>query len=338
MEADLVAHGGETMAGSFVHTLVLTDIASGWTECIPLLVREANLIVEALERLRLTLPFALCGIDTDNGSEFINDALFTFCTQHGIAFTRSRPYRKNDQAWVEQKNGSVVRRLVGYGRLEGMVAGEALNRLYSASRLFVNFFQPSFTLATKERIGARVRKQYHAPETPCARLLNAAATSEPMKNRLRAILATLDPLRLLDEIRMVQHHLAGLASGEPVHVLSHRDADLDAFLKSLAGAWRDGEVRRTHRQGPKPLRHWRTRTDPFETAWPRVVTWLELEPDRSAKELLARLREEQPGAFSDGQLRTLQRRVKEWRRLAARRLLFAVPLAPVSHDVAVTQH
>jgi hypothetical protein len=123
VEADLVVHCGESMAGSFASTLVLTDIASGWTECLALLVREGSLVVEALERLRVTLPFALRGIDTDNGSEFINELLITFCADHGIEFTRSRPYRKNDQAWVEQKNGSVVRRLVGYGRLEGLVDG-----------------------------------------------------------------------------------------------------------------------------------------------------------------------------------------------------------------------
>ena len=154
--------------------------------------------------------------------------------QHGVEFTRSRPYRKNDQAWVEQKNGSVVRRLVGYGRSEGIAAGEALSRLYSASRLFVNLFQPSFTLAEKKRVGARGSKRYHAPETPCARLLASPAIPEPMKERLRAVLATLDPLRLLDEIRTVQHHLAGLAAGERLHELPHRDADLDRFSKSLA--------------------------------------------------------------------------------------------------------
>jgi len=255
VEADLVAHCGDTMAGSFAHTLVLTDIASGWTECVALLVRESCLIVDALEHLRVALPFALRGIDTDNGGEFMNDMLFAFCSQRGIAFTRSRPYHKNDQAWVEEKNGSVVRRLVGYGRLEGIAAGAALARLYSASRLFVNFFQPSFKLAEKTRIGVKVRKRYHAPETPCARLLASDAIEEPMKDRLRAVLATLDPLRLLDEIRTVQHHLAALASGEQVHVLPHRDADLDRFLKSLANAWRDGEVRPTHRTGPKPPRH-----------------------------------------------------------------------------------
>jgi len=334
VEADLVAHSGESMAGSFAHSLVLTDIASGWTECVALLVREGSLIVDALERLHRTMPFPLRGIDTDNGSEFINDALVTFCQRHSIEFTRSRPYRKNDQAWIEQKNGAVVRRLVGYGRLEGVAAGEALARLYSAARLFVNFFQPSFKLAEKTRIGGRVSKKYHAPETPCARLLASPTIEEPMKDRLRAVLATLDPLQLLDEIRTVQHHLTGLVSGDCVHVLPHRNADLDRFLKSLAHAWRDGEIRPTHRTGPKPPRHWRTRRDPFEMTWPRVVTWLETEPDRTAKALFERLRAEHAADFKAGQLRTLQRRVKEWRRLAARRLVFAEPVR--SRDAVVS--
>jgi len=220
--------------------------------------------------------------------------------------------------------------------LEGVAAGEALARLYSASRLFVNFFQPSFKLASKERIGPHVRKRYFAPETPCARLLASSSIAESTKDRLRAVLATLDPLRLLDEIRTVQHHVAGLAAGERVHVLPHRDADLERFLNSLAHAWRAGEIRPTHRKGPKPARHWRTRKDPFEAAWPRVVTWLETEPDRTAKELFIRLRGEQPGVFTGGQLRTLQRRVKEWRALAARRLVFTEPLAELSAHVVAT--
>lgn len=323
VEADLVAHCGESMSGSFAHTFVLTDIASGWTECIALLVRDAGLVVDALEHVYQLLPFRLRGVDTDNGGEFISDALTTFCGHHAIEFTRSRPYQKNDQAWVEQKNGSVVRRLVGYGRLEGIAATQALGRLYSASRLFVNFFQPSFKLLEKQRVGAHVRKRYAAPETPCARLLASDSIDASMKDRLRAVLATLDPLRLLDEIRTVQHHLSGLAKGEVLHVLPHRDADLDAFLKSLASAWRDGEIRPTHRTGPRPPRHWRTRKDPFEVTWPRVVAWLEAEPDRTAKELFERLRNEPTADVRDGQLRTLQRRIKEWRRLAARRLLFA---------------
>jgi hypothetical protein len=139
LEIDLVAHCGDRLTGSFSNTLVLTDIATGWTECVPLLVRESTLVVDSLERLRGAMPFALRGIDSDNGGEFINATLVAYCSQHGIEFTRSRPHRKNDQAWVEQKNGAVVRRLVGYGRLEGVAAVEALSRLYAASRLFLNF-------------------------------------------------------------------------------------------------------------------------------------------------------------------------------------------------------
>jgi len=324
MEGDLVAHGGESVAGSFAHTLVLTDIASGWTECVALAVREGSLVVEALERLRTTMPFPLRGFDTDNGGEFINEAVLAYCTEAGVEFTRSRPYRKNDQAWVEQKNGSVVRRLVGYRRLEGIAATEALSRLYAASRLFVNFFQPSFKLAEKKRVGAYVSKRYYSPETPCARLLKADTVPEGMKERLRAVAITLDPLRLLDEIRTVQHQLAGIAAGETLHMVPHRDAELDQFLKSLATAWHEGEVRPTHRSQPKPRRDWRTRKDPFEAVWPRMLLWLQDEPDRTGKELLDRLQSEHPGDFLDGQVRTLQRRLKLWRRAAAQKLVFTV--------------
>jgi hypothetical protein len=322
MEGDLVLHCGDRMAGSFASTLVVTDIASGWTECVALAVREGTLVVDALDRLVDAMPFPLLGIDTDNGTEFVNEVMVAFCADRGIELTRSRPYRKNDQAWVEQKNGSVVRRLVGYGRLEGIAGAEALARLYGASRLFVNFFQPSFKLLDKRRLGSRVSKRYRAPETPCSRLLSSDAVDEGAKQRLRAALITLDPLRLLDEIRTVQDHLARLIDGQRLQPLPHRDADLDRFLQSLATAWKDGEVRPTHRSDPKPRRYWRTRKDPFEGVWAEVLLWLESEPDRTAKELFERLQAEHPGVFRDGQLRTLQRRVKEWRRAAARRLVF----------------
>ena len=117
----------------------------------------------------------------------MNETVAAYCHTHGIPCTRSHPYHKNDQAWVEQKNGAVVRRLVGYRRLEGLAAAAALSRLYAASRLFVNFFQPSFKLASKTRAGAKVRKTYHAPETPYARLLVSAAVPDVMKDRLRAV-------------------------------------------------------------------------------------------------------------------------------------------------------
>ena len=199
MEADLVSHGGDSAAGSFVHTLTLTDVASGWTECVALVVRDGALVAAALEHLRTSMPFPLRGFDTDNGGEFMNETVAAYCRLHEIPCTWSRPYHKNDQAWVEQKNGSVVRRLVGYRRLEGLAAAEALSRLYAASRLFVNFFQPSFKLASKIRTGAKVRKTYHAPETPYTKLLASVAISTEMKERLRAVAEQLDPLRLLEE-------------------------------------------------------------------------------------------------------------------------------------------
>lgn len=144
--------------GSFVQTLVLTDIATGWTECAPLLVREQRLLSTVLTELRKLLPFALQGLDTDNDSVFMNETLKEYCEQAGIVFTRCRPYRKNDQAFVEQKNGAVVRLMVGYRRFEGLEAAVLLAQLYRSARLFVNFFQPSFKLIRKERDGARVRK------------------------------------------------------------------------------------------------------------------------------------------------------------------------------------
>ena len=325
MEADLVSHGGESAAGSFVHTLTLTDVASGWTECVALVVRDGALVVAALEHLRTSMPFPLRGLDTDNGGEFMNETVAVYCQLQGIPCTRSRPYHKNDQAWVEQKNGSVVRRLAGYRRLEGLAAAEALSRLYAASRLFVNFFQPSFKLSSKIRLGAKFRKTYHPPETPYARLLACAAISEEMKERLRAVALQLDPLRLLEEIRSVQHHLAALAAGETSHVAVRHDGNLEGFLRSLASAWQHGEVRATHRREPRPTRDWRTRMDPFERVWPCVRAWLEAEPDRVGKELFVRLQGELPGVFPDGQLRTFQRRVREWRQAAARQLVFASP-------------
>ena len=325
LEADLVCHGGESAAGSFVHTLTLTDVASGWTECVALVVRDGALVVAALEQLRMNMPFPLRGFDTDNGGEFLNETVAAYCHAHGIPCTRSRPYHKNDQAWVEQKNGSVVRRLVGYRRLEGLAAAAALARLYAASRLFVNFFQPSFKLASKTRIGAKIHKTYHAPETPYAKLLALATVSDEMKERLRAVAVQLDPLRLLEEIRSVQHHLAALAAGQSSHVAPSHDGSLDRFLAGLATAWQHGEVRATHRLAPRPARDWRTRKDPFEAVWPSVRGWLEAEPDRIGSDLFARLQHERPGVFPDAQLRTFQRRVREWRQAAARQLVFASP-------------
>ena len=259
-----------------------------------------------------------CGIDSDNDSAFINETLQGYCQEQQIEFTRSRPYQKNDQAWIEQKNGSVIRRFVGYRRFSGLIAGQCLARLYEMVRLYVNYFQPSFKLRSKTREGAKVKKQYHKPATPCERLLAHASVSTAAKEALRAELAPLDPLELLHQIREGQSALAALGSGD----LSHgpERESLEEFLAKLPELWRAGEVRPTHRSAPSSPRSWRTRKDPFEEVWPEILLWLQADPDSTAKSLMERLQREYPGRFPDGQLRTLQRRVGEWRHVMAKTL------------------
>jgi hypothetical protein len=251
MEMDLVAHCGEVNRGSYIHSLVLTHIATGWTEAVPIVVREGSLVVETLERVRVGLPFALRALDVDNGTEFVNETLIQYCLSRGIELTRSRPYRKNDQAWIEQKNGAVVRKLLGYRRFAGIAAARAIMRLYAASRLFVNFFQPSFKLATKHRNGARVSKRYHPPLTPCERLLQSEIP-EVAKIHQRSVAASLDPLKLLEEIRAVRAYLIALADGETPPITMPEAPDLAGFIAGLSSAWRAGEIRPTFSVEGKP--------------------------------------------------------------------------------------
>jgi len=165
-EADLVAHCGQSTEGAYLNTLVLTDIATGWVECLPLLFRSRHAVIESLDYIRKILPFPLIGLDTDNGSEFINAELLAYCEREKITFTRGRAYKKNDQCYVEQKNGVVVRQLVGYDRFEGEGAFLQLRELYRAVRLYVNFFQPSMKLHEKHRNGARIQKIYYPAKPP----------------------------------------------------------------------------------------------------------------------------------------------------------------------------
>ena len=187
LEIDMVEHcGGPKTDGDYVHTLTLTDIASGWTECVAMRVRDQMLVIEAFEKVSADLPFAMLGVDSDNDSTFMSQAVFDYCKGRSLEQTRSRAYKKNDQAWVEQKNGAVVRRLVGYGRLSGRVATNALAQLYESSRLYINFFQPSFKLKSKTRDGARVHKIYFAPATPCERLVAHSGVAPATKDKLTA--------------------------------------------------------------------------------------------------------------------------------------------------------
>jgi hypothetical protein len=332
-EADFVAHCGGTMSGRFVHSLVMTDIASGWTECLPVLVREQTVVVEALSAIRSMLPFPCHGVDTDNDSAFLNQTFIDYCRETGVEFTRSRAYHKNDQAWIEQKNGAIVRRLVGYGRIEGVEGTQALQRLYEASRLYVNFFQPSFKLKSKTREGARIIKKYHSPKTPYERLLDSRYVSDEIKEQLQGQFSALDPMRLLEEIRSAQQALVNLVSGERCATNDVDHATLHNFLINLSTAWREGEVRPTHRQKPRAPRTWRTRLDPFQEVWPEVKAWLRSDPAVPAKELFHRLQARYPNKFPDNQLRTLQRRVAVWRSDIAHNLVFASRNAVALHTL-----
>ncbi len=200
LEMDLVAHCGESAEGFYLNTLCAVDVASGWTECLPVWGKGQFRVRSAVHRMRQHLPFPLLGVDSDNGSEFINQCFYTYCSQEKITFTRSRSYKKNDSCHVEQKNGNVVRRLVGYDRYSRRAAFECLGRVYNLVRLYVNFFQPTMKLLAKTRHGARVCKVYEAAQTPYQRLLKSGVLTEAKKAELAAIYRGLNPVRLLQQI------------------------------------------------------------------------------------------------------------------------------------------
>ncbi|MDQ6831865.1 MAG: transposase, partial [Chloroflexota bacterium] len=206
-EADLVAHCGPWAEGAFLQTLVLTDVATGWTECLALLHRSQHTVIQALDRARTMWPIPLLGLDTDNGMEFINTDLLEYCTHEQITFTRGRVAKKNDQCFVEQKNGAIVRQLVGDDRFEGEHAYRQLTELYRAVRLYVNFFQPSMKLRLKERAGGKLLRRYDPAKTPFQRLLATGVLSTDDRVRLTAIIQALDPVQLLRQIQQLQDAL-----------------------------------------------------------------------------------------------------------------------------------
>jgi hypothetical protein len=324
-EADLVAHSGPVASGSFIQTLVVTDIATGWTECAPLLVREQTVLLEVLTTIRKLMPFPLLGFDTDNDTVFLNETVRDYCAAQGITFTRCRPYRKNDQAWVEQKNGVVVRRAVGYRRYQGLEAASLLAQLYASMRLFVNVFQPSFKLAGKEREGARVRKRYHPPATPLQRLMADLRTPEATREALKKLSTDLDPVRLLRDIRALQEQLVAIADQDTSEPIRAADGKVDAptmtqFLTGLRTAWESGEVRPTAR--PKPtLKRERRRPDPLLKVTDDLHAWFIEDPSQCGRELLEKLQAAHPGEYPNDLLRTVQRRLKVWRHETASRLV-----------------
>lgn len=333
-EVDLVAHCGWSTEGSFLYTIVLTDIAIGWVECLPLLHRSKHAVINALEHARQLIPFPILGLDTDNGSEFINPELIAYCERESVTFTRGRAYKKNDQCYVEQKNGAIVRQFVGYDRFEGQRAYKQLTELYRALRLYINFFQPSMKLRKKERENSKVHRKYDTVRTPYQRLCSSGTGDAKMIERLNSIYHALDPVRLLKQIQALQDalwqhavlimqlHPSGNTDSKDKHELRFRASmcglsdepgkdGMNDDLVIKAGERNKRKYRRTKKT--KIPRWWRTRKDPFEGVGDEICQWLENNPERTAKSLLVALQERYPGQYHDNQLRTLQRRVQNWR-------------------------
>ena len=209
LEADTVAHCGTTLAGSFVWSLTFTDLFSQWTENRAVWNKGATEVVQQIREIEAQLPFAILGFDVDNGSEFLNYHLWRYWAQRPapVRFSRSRPYKKNDQAHVEQKNWTHVRELLGYQRIERRDLIPAINALYRTWSLYHNYFRPNFKLLKKTRRGSRIRKIYRPPQTPYAVLLGSPQLAQDQKARLAQTFQHLDPFALKEELEIQLRNL-----------------------------------------------------------------------------------------------------------------------------------
>lgn len=211
LEADLVAHCGDSVEGFYLTTLSTVDVATGWCEPVAVWGKGQDRVKGAVYNVRKRLPVPMLGLDSDNGSGFINHSLYEYCQRNGIPFTRSRSYKKNDSCHVEQKNWSVVRRVIGYDRYSSKAAFKALDDVYTILRLYVNFFQPVMKLAGKSRRGAKLHKVYDKAQTPYQRLLKSGVLTEEKRKELEAIYAALNPVTLLRQLRETVEYLWTLA-------------------------------------------------------------------------------------------------------------------------------
>ena len=221
LQGDLVLHCGESTAGFYHSTLVTVDVASSWTELEAIWGLGKQRVGTGVHRIRQRLPFPLREWHADNGSEFINHVLIPWCRREGIRVTRGRDHRKNDQAWVEQKNWLAVRRLVGYDRYSSRAAYVLLGRLYGLLRLQLNFFRPVRKLVSKRRVGAKVIKRYDAAQTPSQRLLAAGVLSEAQRQALEREFLAINPATLARQIAQTLEALWKLREPHETHTQAH---------------------------------------------------------------------------------------------------------------------
>jgi hypothetical protein len=326
LEVDLVAHCGTDIEGGYLYTLTLTDVATGWTECLPLLNRSQETVLAAFQRARTLFPFPILGIDTDNGGEFINETVITYCEQEQISFTRGRPYLKNDQCFVEQKNGAIVRQVVGYDRLVGEHAYRQLTELYRALRLYVNCFQPSMKLLAKQRDGKKVRYVYDAAKTPLQRLLLSGILPPQKQQELTEVAQALDPIRLLQQLEQLQQAVFRCAAScSPVIAsipsLTIRVFSVDDCTVGILPQERNApdpnaglQILYREQERRKRVLGWRsTHKDPFEGEWEQILSWLITNPERSSGDIFRELQRCSPGRYQPLQIRTLQRGMRKIR-------------------------
>jgi hypothetical protein len=264
------------------------------------------------------LPFSLLGLDTDNGGEFINYTLFKFCQEQNIVFTGSRPYRKNDQAHVEEKNGSIVGKMIGYDRYEGLEAWQVLAELYAVLRIYINFFQPSLKLLSKKREGSHVTKRYDQASTPYERLRASPTFNETRQQKLKDQYLKADPVDLLKCLKELQDELWTYAykpaKGESLKVMEVREINQQ----------RDEQTQRTpltrdYRKVRKPVNSsGKKRGRPCQKIlsgiWQVIPSYLEENPHLDMVSLMKKLVHDDPERFRMKQLRNLQRQVAVWRK------------------------
>jgi hypothetical protein len=288
-ECDLVAHCGRSVRGSFLYTLVMTDIHTGWTDFEPIGDRTAACVVEAIRSIRGRLPFAVLGLDTDNGAEFINESVHAYCCREQIEFTRSRPYKKNDQAHVEQKNGSVVRRHAGYERYDGATALKALREVYSILRIHLNYFQPSMKLAQKQRSGDKVSRKHEVAKTPLQRLLSSHLLEAAQKQQFRLEFTLIDPLALLRQLALTKERFQACACTEPPEKLTPK----------------------ARRPLPAPTRK-NCSSTVFHHVWRDVEKAFARKKKVCVQRLFADLQSKYPGLLQDQQIHMFRKYVHAW--------------------------
>jgi len=215
LEGDLVAHCGPTTAGFYLYTLCAVDIVTAWTELHAVWGKHQERVGGAIHHVRQRLPMPLLGWDSDSGSEFINEAFWRYCQRDGITFTRGRAYRKNDSAHVEQKNGAIVRRWIGYDRYTTKASYAALHAVYRLLRLHVNFFQPVQKLVDRVRVGTRVRRVYDRAQTPYQRLCATGVLKPEGREALQQLYLSLNPLQLRHQLDAALERLWALATPAP---------------------------------------------------------------------------------------------------------------------------